>query len=226
MLSDVSTHYNTSLRVFKLRLVSFYCSKFSVLSDTVVNAIKNVPRNVSQTSGGYSLAYFKWECCINICRKIVVRSYPINRLIDDQLITPFFPDWHLTADHFPALPTAGATTSFGRCFGPGQIWQQHYCALLHFGTQVAVLESVLWNALEWSWRSACLVTPFARNHREETNSYDASWTVLLSYGTNMKAYVRKATRAVLNRSRLCVANARSRFEHQAARVRTLCHNVC
>jgi hypothetical protein len=47
------------------------------------------------------------------------------------------------------------------------------------------------------------------------NAYDASWTVLLSYGTITKAYGKQ--RAVFKQTCLCIANTGGHFEHKATK---------
>jgi hypothetical protein len=62
-----------------------------------------------------------------------------------------------------AFPTRQAITSFGRCSSPGHI--KHGCNTSCQSTSHTVLESVLLKSLDWSWKSAFLANPFARNHR-------------------------------------------------------------
>jgi hypothetical protein len=64
-----------------------------------------------------------------------------------------------------------------------------------------------------------------RNHRHDSNSYGASWTLLLSYGTVVKLYEQELLALFLKLARLYLANPRGHSEEQAAEVRMLRHSL-
>jgi hypothetical protein len=126
----------------------------------------------------------------------------------------------------PAFPTGWAVPSYGRRSSTGQI--KHVAATRWHSTSFrstshTVLESVLWKSLDWSWRSASVATPFARNRDEVLRSIMDGAALM----RKSREGVRKATSAVLKRAHLCIANAGCNFEQQAAKVRTYirCHNA-
>jgi hypothetical protein len=97
-----------------------------------------------------------------------------------------------------------------------------------------ILQTVTWKWLNWSWRSACLATPFTSLtqldfylwgymkdfvYQEKSQTWDDLLRYIMDGAVlirNIHESIWKATRTVLKWAHLCIGNAGGHFEQQAA----------
>jgi hypothetical protein len=146
-------------------------------------------------------------------------------LIDDQLIGPFILEVTFNSRQLPAFPTGKATISFGRHSSPGQmkyVAATQWRSTSFHSTSHTALESVLWELLDWSWRSACLATPSPEITGTRWN-HMANYGLCCSHAEQSQKCTESNTR-YLKMSSVVHSQCRRAFQ-TASHVSMLYHNI-